>query len=206
MAGGMARPGVTKGQREGGEGGRDRGRGQTGGGKDRGTGEKHSRGIHCSYQNLLDSLSALPTAAGHPGTGIHPSLESTFAAPPMGFCLYTWPGPPAITLPPWEPLVHSPPGDQVRHPRRGTNGIGPYRMNRSLMSGEGTIRESDGSGEDAGEARYQAGSAMVELLQGWLTVAGLSEHGIDSHNQGDRGSCPSASFSGRCPWDARNQG
>lgn len=46
-------------------------------------------------------------------------------------------------------------------------------MNRSLMSGEGTIRESDGSGEDAGEARYQAASAMVELLQGWLTVAGL---------------------------------
>lgn len=36
---------------------------------------------------------------------------------------------------------------------------------------------------------------MMELLQGWLTVAGLSEHGTDSHNQGDRGSCPSASFS-----------
>ena len=55
MAGGMARPGVTKGQRERGEGGRDRGRGQTGRGKDRGTGEKLSRGTHCSYQNLLSS-------------------------------------------------------------------------------------------------------------------------------------------------------
>ena len=51
-------------------------------------------------------------------------------------------------------------------------------------------------GEDEGEAGYQAGSTMMELLQGWLTVAGLSEHGTDSHNQGDRGSCPSASFSG----------
>lgn len=93
----------------------------------------------------------------------------------------------------------------MRHPRRGTNGIGPYRMNRSLMRGEGTIRERDESGEDVGAAGYQAGSAMVEPLQDRLTVPGLSEHGIDSHNQGDCGLCPSASFSGRCPWDARNQ-
>ena len=172
----MASPGVTKGEREGGEGGRDRGRGQTGRGKDRGTGEKLSRGIHCSYQNLLGSLSALPTAAEHPGTGIRPSLGSTFDAPLMGFCPYTWPGPPVITLPPWQPLVHSPPGDQARHPRRGTNGIGPYRMNRSLMSEEKTIRESDvdwrgrGGGWISGRLHHDGASPGL-ADSGWVVRA-----------------------------------